>query len=71
MKQEDQMVAAMIALFLSVEVKIACTKYICYHKLKVKEYFTLEDKWRNKDIWKKENGNWKLKVEISQLYFIK
>ena len=39
--------------------------YLEYHQINEKEYFMLEDKWRNKDIWVKKNGEWRLRVEIS------
>ena len=39
--------------------------FLNYHQITKKEYFRLEDKWRNKDIWIKKNGDWRLKVEIS------
>lgn len=38
--------------------------FLNYHEITETQFFELEDKYRNLDIWHKKNGKWKLKNEI-------
>ena len=38
--------------------------FLNYHEITETQFFELENKWRNLDIWHKKNGKWKLKNEI-------
>ena len=39
--------------------------FLNFHNLKEIEFWDLVEKWRNKDIWKKVNNEWKLKNELT------
>ena len=39
--------------------------FLNYHQITKREYFKLEDKWRNYNIWEKKGGEWRLKIDIS------
>lgn len=39
-------------------------EFLEYHDMKEVELFECMEKWRNLDIWKKENNKWKLRYEV-------
>ena len=39
-------------------------EFLDYHQLTKDEFSTCLDKWRNRNIWHKVNGDWKLKYEL-------
>ena len=42
-------------------------EFLEYHQITENQYHELEEKFRNKDIWHNQNGNWRLKNEIKHL----
>ena len=40
-------------------------EFLEYHEITENEFYELEDKFRNYDIWHKKNGVWRLKNEIT------
>jgi len=38
--------------------------YLDYMQITEKEFWEVMEKWRNKDIWEKVGGKWKLKVQL-------
>jgi hypothetical protein len=40
-------------------------EYLEYHQLSETEFWECLERWRNKEIWHKLNGQWRLKQEVS------
>jgi N-acetyl sugar amidotransferase len=39
-------------------------EFLEYHQITESQYYECEEKYRNRDIWKKVNGTWRLKTEL-------